>query len=258
MKIFASVVLAILFVTTGTVLSSSAQASASWALEDPTKGKPFFPWLWEDQLAPTLEQTTNTGNIGILVAGATTAVVAHQYEQEVFEHNARGENLIMTPDTAGILGVIGGGSLGIGIALAQIYFDQENGLLHGRAIAMTSLSHVTLAYLFHKSRPGGRGDYLPFPSSFPSGHAASAFATATSLAYAYGYKAGIPAMLIATSIAAARVSENAHWLSDVFAGAALGIFWARASYQAKDQNSQVSWMPLPYENGAILQFTARY
>jgi membrane-associated phospholipid phosphatase len=115
-----------------------------------------------------------------------------------------------------------------------------------------------LTYMFQKSRPGGRGDYLPFPSSFPSGHAASAFATATSLAYAYGYKAGIPAMLVATSISAARVSENAHWLSDVFAGAALGIFWARASYQARNDVSPVSWMPMPFEDGGILQFTMRY
>lgn len=234
--------------------------ASAFAVEDPTGGKPFLPWLWEDQFRPVLRQTTDVGNLAILAAGGLSSVAAFQYEGDVYEHNRKGENLIMTADTAGVLGTVGGGGLGIGIAVTQILLDQKNGLRHARAIALTSLSHVTLAYSFQKKRPGGRGDYLPFASSFPSGHAASAFATATSLSYAYGYGVGIPAYLLATSIAAARVSENAHWLSDVFAGAALGLFWGRASYlaDAADDETNVSWMPIPIEGGFALQASLRY
>ncbi len=235
--------------------------SSAYALEDPTKGKPFFPWLWEDQFQPTLEHATEFGNLGILAAGAVGSIAAFQYETDVYLHNRRGQNLIMSKEDAGSLGTLGGGGLGIGIAVAQLFLDQENGLQHARAIALTSTSHVLLAWAFSKKRPGGREDFLPFPSSFPSGHASSAFATATSLAYSYGYWAGIPAFTLATAIAAARVSENAHWLSDVVAGAALGIYWGRASAQTKMNQAgetRDAWMAFPFRDGFVASYTTEF
>ena len=64
-------------------------------------------------------------------------------------------------------------------------------------------------------------------ASFPSGHAAGGFAAATVLARHYGWKAAIPAYIGATYIAAARVHDNKHYLSDVTFGAAMGIAGAR-------------------------------
>jgi undecaprenyl-diphosphatase len=58
--------------------------------------------------------------------------------------------------------------------------------------------------------------------SFPSGHAALAFATATCLS-AVMPRAWIVFFLLAACVAAERVLENAHYLSDVVAGAGLGI-----------------------------------
>ena len=63
--------------------------------------------------------------------------------------------------------------------------------------------------------------------SFPSGHAASGFAFATVLGQHYGWKARIPAYIGAGYIAAARVHDNRHYLSDVTFGAAMGIAGAR-------------------------------
>jgi membrane-associated phospholipid phosphatase len=58
--------------------------------------------------------------------------------------------------------------------------------------------------------------------SFPSGHAAMAFATATCLAAALPRYA--PAFFfVALTVAAERVLENAHYLSDVVAGAGVGL-----------------------------------
>ena len=64
-------------------------------------------------------------------------------------------------------------------------------------------------------------------ASFPSGHSAGGFAAAAVLTRHYGWKAGIPAYLGATYVAAARVHDNKHYLSDVTFGAAMGIAGAR-------------------------------
>jgi membrane-associated phospholipid phosphatase len=73
-----------------------------------------------------------------------------------------------------------------------------------------------------RERPDGSNNV-----SFPSGHAAGGFAVAGVLAHHYGWKAAIPAYLGAAYIAAARVHDNKHYLSDVTFGAAMGIAGAR-------------------------------
>ncbi|MFN3455622.1 MAG: phosphatase PAP2 family protein [Pseudobdellovibrio sp.] len=227
--------------------------------KDPTQGKPFVPWLWEDQFQPTIKESLNTKGILTLAIGAATTVAAHQYDVDVYSHNTRGKNTLMSNTATKRLSSIGSGFLGISVAVGQILIDQDNGLMHARAVALTSISHVTLAYAAHRTRPGNRGDYLPFPSSFPSGHTSSAFATATALSYAYGWKAGVPAFLLATSIGMARVVDNAHWLSDVTAGAALGIFWGHASYEAltkksNEAESKSVWTPYISQDGTGVVF----
>jgi membrane-associated phospholipid phosphatase len=64
--------------------------------------------------------------------------------------------------------------------------------------------------------------------SFPSGHTSSAFATATVLHGELGWKAGVPAYAVATWIAASRVQMDRHYLSDVVAGATVGLLAGRA------------------------------
>ncbi len=64
-------------------------------------------------------------------------------------------------------------------------------------------------------------------ASFPSGHASGAFATATVLQRRYGWKVGLPAYGVAGYVAASRLSENKHFLSDVVFGAAVGILAGR-------------------------------
>ena len=59
--------------------------------------------------------------------------------------------------------------------------------------------------------------------SFPSGHASGTFATATVFHRRYGWKAGLPAYGIASWVAASRLSENKHFLSDVAFGAMIGL-----------------------------------
>jgi len=64
--------------------------------------------------------------------------------------------------------------------------------------------------------------------SLPSGHASSSFATATVLQRRFGWKIGAPAYAMATYVAASRLQENKHYLSDVILGAAIGIVSGRS------------------------------
>jgi hypothetical protein len=214
--------------------------SNAFAFEDPTNKKPFVPWLWNEQLKPTIENSLSTEGLAIIGTSLAGSALAHEYDTDVYEHNRRGKDLIFDSETSGFLGTLGGGGLGIGIAAAQLFLDQENGLKHARTIMLTSLSHVTSAFIVSRKRPDLRHYYLPFDSAYPSGHASSIFATATALSYAYGWVAGAPSFALATAISAARVSENAHWLSDVVAGAGLGIFWGVASYKVPEEKPEVA------------------
>jgi membrane-associated phospholipid phosphatase len=63
--------------------------------------------------------------------------------------------------------------------------------------------------------------------SFPSGHAALTFATATVLQRRFGWARSIPAYIVASYVAAARVTEDKHYVSDVIGGAFVGIIAAR-------------------------------
>jgi membrane-associated phospholipid phosphatase len=63
--------------------------------------------------------------------------------------------------------------------------------------------------------------------SFPSGHTSNAFAWATVANRHYGAKLGVPAYALAGFIGVSRVERNKHHLSDVAAGAALGLIVGR-------------------------------
>lgn len=94
------------------------------------------------------------------------------------------------------------------------------------AIVLTALVVMALKFTFRRRRPEGEWGAiyrLTDPHSFPSGHAARAFLLATlTLAWGPGWLA---ALLLpwAPLVALARVAMGVHYLSDVVAGAALGL-----------------------------------
>lgn len=66
--------------------------------------------------------------------------------------------------------------------------------------------------------------------SFPSGHAARAFAGAELIRLDYGIAPAVTAYAFATGIALMRLYNNRHWLTDVVAGAGIGILSARIGH----------------------------
>ena len=77
---------------------------------------------------------------------------------------------------------------------------------------------------FHKSLNDANGSHEN--SSFPSGHSTVAFAVASVFASEYKDNPVVPviAYSAASLISISRITENKHWLTDVFSGAVLGYF----------------------------------
>jgi membrane-associated phospholipid phosphatase len=208
-----------------TVLASKARA-----LEDPTGGKAFTPWLWEDQIRPTLKTAGEAGQLYLLAGGSALTAISFSWDDMGQEFAAD----IISQKQATLSSKLSSGPPLVGLALVQILFDQKAGLAHGRAIALTALSHITLAGLIQRERP----NHSPTRLSFPSGHVSHVFASATSLAYAYGPWVGGFSYAAAVWCSLGRIRDKAHWVSDVFAGALLGIYWGRASALADARSGE--------------------
>lgn len=96
------------------------------------------------------------------------------------------------------------------------------------SFAITTATVLTLKYTTNEERPDGSSN-----DSFPSGHTAIAFAGAEFLMQEYKDKSiwyGIGGYTIATATGLLRVYNNKHWLSDVVAGAGIGILSTKMAY----------------------------
>ena len=107
-----------------------------------------------------------------------------------------------------------------------------------------------LKHTVRRTRPAGSGSSR---TSFPSGHTSGTFASATVLNRHYGWKVGIPAFGVASYVAASRVVDNSHFLSDVVFGAAVGMAAGHAvTFDSGAMRLQVSPMAVPRGIGVLV------
>ena len=117
-----------------------------------------------------------------------------------------------------------------------------------RAQFVSQTTVQTIKFAARRTRPDGTS------LSFPSGHSASAFATASVLQGELGWKVGAPAYGAAAWVAASRMHAKRHYLSDVVAGAAIGIMAGRSVTLGKGQ-MKFAMSPAPVPRGIALNFT---
>ncbi len=79
-----------------------------------------------------------------------------------------------------------------------------------------------LKHAVGRTRPDGSDSY-----SFPSGHTSNAFSIASIANHHYGWKVGAPMYALAAGIGLSRIEHDRHHLSDVIAGATIGLIVGR-------------------------------
>ncbi|MGQ7944392.1 phosphatase PAP2 family protein [Flavobacterium sp. WC2509] len=137
---------------------------------------------------------------------------------------------------------------------------KDRSIILASSYLMMSVTVLALKSITKVERPDGSSN-----NSFPSGHTATAFAGAEFMYQEYKDKSiwyGISGYVVATATGAFRVVNNRHWVTDVVAGAGIGILTTKAAYwmypylnkkvftkKEKEKEKKVSSMVLPYYNG---------
>ncbi|MFN8061052.1 MAG: phosphatase PAP2 family protein [Vicinamibacterales bacterium] len=183
---------------------------------------------------------------------AAAALVAHQRDDEVAsEARTWSEAAFKAGNVGGDLSIQGGLALGTYLIGKVGHHDRAVALGRDLVGAQIVSGVITQGLKFSagRLRPDGSNH-----RSFPSGHASSAFATASVLERHFGWKAAVPAYAFGAYVGAARMAEDKHFLSDVIAGAAIGIVAGHAAtFDVHRQRVGVGVAPT--DGGAALTFS---
>jgi membrane-associated phospholipid phosphatase len=124
------------------------------------------------------------------------------------------------------------GMVGAGLLSGNAEITRAGGRL-ATTLALAGAASSVSKLAIGRSRPSESLDadgYVPFSGqeAMPSGHTTVAFALATALADDIGRTwASVGLYTLATGVGWSRVNDNRHWISDVAAGAVLGVTAAK-------------------------------
>ena len=114
-----------------------------------------------------------------------------------------------------------------------------------RALGFNQLLVAPIKHGVRRKRPDGSNRL-----SFPSGHTANAFAIAGVLNNHYGPRVGLPFYAWSILVAGGRMEDDRHFLSDVVAGAAIGLVVGRSISRAEPK--KVNILPVAMPRGVAL------
>lgn len=225
--------------------------SLSFAYEDPTGGKPFFKWSWQDQIKPMMKEAGEGEHLTLLGGMVAGSFAAQPFDRRVRDHRNVHGDLLVGRNEANVISDISHGALEVGAALVTLGLDTPEGVKLSRALIFTSLSTSLLKFSVSRQRPDQSNS-----SSWPSGHTSSMFALAGSLTSSYGLRAAIPSYAATALVALSRMKENEHWLSDIVGGAFLGTYWAMVSHDVKP--TELTFLPVPVGDGGMILVQKSY
>jgi hypothetical protein len=172
------------------------------------------------------------------------------------------ENGLM-PEPMARFGDYWGGGLGVVVILPGIYLAdqicgfsgpdtrQRLGFTFSSLLSVSIVTYV-LKPSIGRERPNGRGNL-----SFPSGHTSFTFGIAEVIRTLYGQRAGALFYMIALNTGISRIHDNKHYLSDVIAGAGLGIGIVRGFDLAENRTKDgcaIRLLPAPGGAQVVLSF----
>jgi membrane-associated phospholipid phosphatase len=214
-----------------------SQTDPAWRSSDPDTSLAHFP----TKLADDLPHLFISDNVPVFLTGGTLTALdwstldgqnslasdlQHWNSQPLFDFgNFYGEGWVEG------FGAVGSWSIGAWVKDERM---QEFGRDASESLLLSTVLVTGLKYSINRTRPDG-GSY-----SFPSGHTITAFCVGPVVTKYWGWEAGIPAYVLAAVTGLARVEGNHHYLSDVLAGATLGIVIGNAVvYKPKDVSVSV-------------------
>lgn len=224
------------------LLMSVGEAGAAWCQDAAATEPPEAEPAVQEHVPPPLPAHTGVGallrnvasdfgnlpsreNLGWALFGGGLAGGAHALDGQVSRHfGAPGTGEFFVPGK-----ILGLGYVQVAAALTTYATGRVTHRKRVSHIGMDLLRAQILAgamtyglkLTVRRERPNGQDN-----QSFPSGHAAVTFATALVLQRHFGWWS-LPTILVASYTAASRIHENAHFLSDVVAGAAVGVIGGR-------------------------------
>jgi len=212
-------------------LASQTSTSEPWVAQDGRRsGSEFVENLGRNCVGVFSQDNLQTFLIG---TGATvSARLLDDKSQRFFGGQRRAKWLGDTAEQFGRMRFVAPATLilyGLGRASHdQTFRDASYDI--AQTTILTAAFTVAIKTSAHRLRPDG-SNYR----SFPSGHSSNSFAWATVFNHFYGPAAGIPAYGIAGLVGIGRMEKNVHYLSDVVAGAALGILISRTVIRKNDE-----------------------
>lgn len=213
--------LVFLFINLLCFLSASLAIPYARALEIPPEKELNDDKLWG--------RTFSEQAVWILTVGVAGVLIARPFDDDM--RNAWLGTDKINESNGHIGDLIGTGGPGALFALAQYQFDKPNGFAHMKTLVAATVWTYALKTIAARKRPGTSEN----KQSFPSGHTSTSFASASALWYAYGWKVGLPLTVVATGVGLSRIAHDAHFLSDVVAGAAVGV-WMGYAYAAPEKS----------------------
>ncbi len=203
--------------------------------------------------APELRLNWVATGLGTLAALSLDS----RMKQRAVEHG-------LMPKSLADVGYEWGGRVGTIVILPGIYLTERlRGTprierLQRLEFAFTSLAVVAtitqaLKYTVGRPRPN-RQPTPPFPygHSFPSGHASHSFGIAEVVRTIYGNGAGAVVYALAVIVGVSRIHDNKHYLSDVVAGAGLGIGIVRGFDMALHSKSRPDVVHIALAPGRVI------
>jgi len=195
---------------------------------------PTLPQIFSG-LGNDFRQLTTNNAFVIMGIGGSAAFGAHAFDRRIATSRLGGTTM---SEALGPGQLVGSMLVQSGAAFATYVAGRATGSPRlaqvGAELVRAQFVAQGVTQTIKFSAPRTRPDGTAF--SFPSGHTASSFATATVLQREFGWKVGIPAYVGAAWVGASRVQAERHYLSDVVAGATVGILAGRAVTVGRGDN----------------------